>query len=176
MKFILYLTVLLFTVSLSVTAYAKPKVKDNATLRQETSPQAVEDPYRKLQVIQRQKMAEALGLDKHQTERIMSSLDKYDNIVSELAHSISKDMADLAEAIKFKKDDIIQGLIDKIELKESELKAIKQKEYDELKQHLTLQQKAKYIFLKIDIRKDIADMFDDEKVKDKIRQYHQKDQ
>jgi Spy/CpxP family protein refolding chaperone len=168
-KFTIYLTVLLLTVSFGSAAYAKPKVGDNNTTpRGETPVEVPDERHHKEQDLKRKKIADALGLDKLQAERVMASIDKYDRIMNELMQSLKSDIKELAEAIKSKKDDIIQALVEKIEHKEKEVKAIKQKEMDDLKGLLTLEQQAKYMLYRMDIRKDIREMFSDkEKTKDK---------
>ncbi|MEO5360853.1 MAG: hypothetical protein H7843_10475 [Nitrospirota bacterium] len=140
-KFIVYITALFIAVS-SGAAFGV----DNTTRLDE--------------VQRRNTIAGALGLDQKQAERVIASIDKYDRIIAELTQSLKTDMKELSEAIKSNKNNVIQMLVEKIERKEKEIRAVKQRELDELNSLLTFEQRAKYILFKMDIRKDLREIFD----------------
>ncbi|KWT95157.1 Spy/CpxP family protein refolding chaperone [Candidatus Magnetominusculus xianensis] len=152
-KFIVYFTTLVIALS-SGAAFGD----DNITRLDETQ--------------RRNTIAGALGLDQKQAERVIASIDKYDRIIAELTQSLKTDMKELSEAIKSNKNNVIQMLVEKIERKEKEIRTVKQRELDELNSLLTFEQRAKYILFKMDIRKDLREIFDSKPAKERENAPH----
>ncbi|MEK6692139.1 MAG: hypothetical protein AABY44_01780 [Nitrospirota bacterium] len=120
-----------------------------------SSKEQMEKVRKRIETLRMWRLTEALNLDEKTSTQVFPLVGKYDKKRAEIEQSLRGSMKELRKSLKEKREGNLKSILDKIEENHKALQRIKEEEWAELKNVLTVEQQARFVIFQQEFEREI---------------------